>query len=403
MSTLCLQASNSRQARHVALLVETSLGPGRDILRGITRYIREHEVWSLFHEPRSLVEDPPHWLKTWKGDGIIARVQHRDIAEAVLAAGVPVVDVLGVVSDPAFPVVHVDDARIAALVAEHLLERGFHHFAFFGIQDENWSERRMEGFRAALPANRRVAILEVPRKALTLTPWEHRQDALARWLSGLPKPVGVMVASDQLGPHLLEACRRAGILVPEELAVVGVDNDETLCDVCNPPLSSVDAGHMLVGYRAAALLDAMMAGESIPLSPVYLEPRTLVVRTSSDVIATEDRLVTAALGIIRLHACEGLQAADVVAQLPVSRSVLQRRFRQETGCSIQEEIIRVRLSRARQLLAETDLPLAEIAERCGFTHQEYMGAKFKAHAGKTPAEYRREVLMGRIHPRHRRA
>lgn len=379
----------------MALLVETSLGPGRDILRGITRYMREHESWALYHEPRSLAEGLPSWLQTWKGDGIVARVQNREIAEAVKATGIPVVDVLGVVPMAGFPVVHVDDARIAELAASHLLERGFHHFGFLGLQNENWSEWRREGFLRALPSAKRVIVHEVPRQGLADTPWERRQDALAEWVAGLPKPIGILVASDQLGPHLLEACRRACVAVPDEVAVVGVDNDETLCDVCNPALSSVDADHQLVGYRAAELLHTLMRGGKVFAEPTYLQPRGLVVRKSSDVLATGDRQVAAALGLIRERACTGLSACDVVALSPVSRSVLQRRFRQETGRSIQAEIIQARLNRARQLLAETDLPLVEVAERAGFNHQEYLGAAFKTHLGKTPSEYRREARLRR--------
>lgn len=384
-----------RRAPHVALLVETSLGPGRDILRGITRYVREHEAWSLYHEPRSLAECIPTWLNSWKGDGIIARVQTPEIAEAVRATGIPVVDVLGVVPDAQFAVVHVDDRLIAGMAADHLLERGFHHFGFFGIRGENWSGRRLEGFRLALGASRPVISHEIPRESLVRTPWEILQDGLAQWLTALPKPIGLLVASDQLGPHLLEACRRAGIAVPDEVAVVGVDNDETLCDVCNPPLSSVDAGHRQVGYRAAALLRELMDGGAAPAPFTFLEPLGIVIRKSSDVIATEDRLVAMALGYIREGACDGLTASDVAARIPVSRSVLQRRFRQGTGSSIHEEIIRARLNRARQLLAETDIPLADVAERAGFTHQEYLGAVFKAHLGKTPAGYRREARQDR--------
>lgn len=380
-----------RQAPHVALLVETSLGPGRDILRGITRYVREHEPWSLYHEPRSLAECIPAWLATWKGDGIIARVQNPEIAKAVKATGLPVVDVLGVVPEARFAVVHVDDRLIALMAAEHLMERGFHYFGFFGIQGENWSGRRLDGFRQALGDSRPVISLEIPRASLATTPWEILQDELAQWLTALPKPIGLLVASDQLGPQLLEACRRADIAIPDDVAVVGVDNDETLCDVCNPPLSSVDAGHQQVGYQAAALLRELMDGHAAPAPFTYLEPRGIVIRKSSDVIATEDRLVAMALGFIREGACDGLSASDVVARIPVSRSVLQRRFRQGTGSSIHEEILHARLNRARQLLVETDLPLVDVAERAGFKHQEYLGAVFKAHLGKTPAAYRREA------------
>ena len=380
-----------RAMPHVALLVETSLAPGRDILSGVAQYLREHQPWALYHEPRSLAEGLPSWLRKWKGDGIIARVQNREIADAVKATGLPVVDVLGVVPEARLPLVHVDDPWIARLAAEHLLERGFRNFGFFGLKAENWSERRRDGFREALgAAAERLTVMEVPRPILFRTPWELQQDVLAKWLAGLPKPTGIMVASDQLGPHLLEACRRAGIAVPDEAAVVSVDNDETLCEVSNPPLSSVDAGHRTVGYHAAALLQTLMAGGRSPAVPVYVPPSGLHTRRSSEVLATEDRQVALALQLIREHACAGWSAARVIGQVPVSRSVIQRRFRHETGHSIQEAIIDARLKRAQQLLAESDLPLIDVAERAGFKHQEYLGAIFKAHLGKTPFQYRRE-------------
>jgi LacI family transcriptional regulator len=387
--------NSTRRLPHVALLVETSLASGRDILKGIARYLREHEPWALYHEPRSLGEGLPRWLRKWKGDGIIARVQNQEMATAVKATGLPTVDVLGVVPQAKLPLVHVDDMLVARMAAEHLLERGFHYFGFFGLSGDNWSQRRRDCFRHALrlPANH-FSVFELPRHVMTNTPWERRQDAIAQWLVDLPKPIGIMVGSDQHGPHLLEACRRAGIAVPDEIAVVGVDNDETLCEVCNPPLSSVNAGHQVVGYRAAALLSRLMSGGKPQLQPVLVQPQGVVTRRSSDVLATSDRQVAAALRIIRENVGPRLTATNVISQISVSRSVLQRRFRKEIGRSIHEEIVNARLKRARQLLAETDLPLVEVAERSGFKHQEYLGAVFKAHIGQTPAEYRREATLG---------
>jgi LacI family transcriptional regulator len=381
-----------RPLPHVALLVETSLAPGRDILSGIAQYLREHQPWALYHEPHSLADSLPSWLRQWRGDGIIVRAQNREITRAVKATGIPVVDVLGVIPEAGLPLVHVNNPLVAQLAADHLIERGFRHFGFFGIKDENWSEQRRDGFGRALAGRcEPPTVLEVPRPILLRTPWEIQQDVLAKWLGALAKPIGILVASDQLGHHLLEACHRAGIAVPDEVAVVSVDNDETLCEFCNPSLSSVDAGHKAVGYQAAALLQRLMAGELPPAAPVYVEPRGVITRRSSDVLATEDRQVALALKIIREHASEGWSAAEVIAQISVSRSVLQRRFRKETGRSVQEEIINARLKRARELLVESDLSLALVAERSGFKHQEYLGATFKAHFGKTLLEYRREV------------
>lgn len=377
---------------HVALLVETSLGSGRDILRGIARYVREHQPWALYHEPRGLEESVPRWLRAWKGDGIIARLQNARIAQEVLAAGIPTVDVLGLVPGAGLPLVHVDDEAIARLGAGHLLERGFRHFGWFGLQGENWSERRRAAFAEAVGrVGGQVQNHELPRAGLRGPTWERAEDDLAQWVAGLPKPVGVMVCSDQLGPQLLEACRRASVQVPDEMAVIGVDDDEPLCEVCNPPLSSVRPGHARVGYQAAALLDRLMAGEAAPARPMLLEPEGVTTRLSSDVLAIPDRPIAAALRLIREQACAGLGVEELARQVGLSRSVLQRRFRAALNRSVHGAIVRARLQRAQELLAGSDLTLADIAERTGFKHQEYLGAVFKTHLGKTPARFRREA------------
>ena len=377
---------------HVALLVETSLASGRDILRGIARYVREHEPWSLYHEPRSLEESLPRWLRKWEGDGIIARIQNQTMAAEARATRIPTVDVLGVMSQKDFPLVHVDDEQVARMAAGHLLERGFRHFGYFGIEGENWSGWRREAFAQAVrEAGFEVDVYELPRGRAGEGSWEAMEDELARWVAALPKPAGVMVCSDQRGAQFLEACRRAGAAVPDEVAVISVDNDEPLCEVCNPPLSSVDAGHVQVGYEAAALLDRLLAGQARPNRPILIQPQGVVTRGSTDVLAIEDRKIALVLRLIREHACNGIGVEALARQAGLSRSVLQRRFRALLQRTVHQEILNVRIKRACELLAQTDLPLVEIAERTGFKHQEYMGAVFKARLRRTPAQYRRDA------------
>jgi LacI family transcriptional regulator len=381
----------------VALLVETSLASGRDILRGIARYVREQGPWSIYHEPRSLEQGVPRWLKHWPGDGIIARIQNQAIAAAVAAAGIPTVDVLGVVENTRFPLVHVDDDAIGQLGAEHLREHGFQHFGFFGIERENWSARRRDAFlRQAADWQCRAAVLEAPRRTAVSGSWERFEDELAAWAAGLPKPAGVMIASDQLGPYLLEACRRAGLHVPEDVGVVGVDDDEALCLVSDPPLTSIRPNHIRVGYEAACLLHHLLCGGEAPGQPLLLPPGDVVPRLSTDTLAVADRVVAAAVRFIREHACDGITVEDVVQHVPVCRSILQRRFQSALNRTVHDEVLRVRLNRAKELLRETDLPLPLIAEKAGFRHQEYMGAVFKANLGVTPAHFRRTTRQWRL-------
>lgn len=381
------------QRHHIALLVETSLASGRDILRGIAKYVRTQTNWALYHEARGLEDSLPRWFQGWKGDGIIARLQDRGIARALERMGLPTVDVLGVVPGAPFPLVHVDDARIAQVAAEHLLERGFRRFGYFGIQGENWSERRRDAFAATVGARGcPVSVCELPRSNQGGASWDSMEQELTRWVASLAKPCGVMVCSDQRGARLLEACRRARILVPDEVAVVGADDDEPLCEVCHPTLSSVRPDHFRVGFEAAQLLDRMLRGESVPEEPVLVEPLGVSTRLSSDVLAIEDRQIATVLRLIREQGARDIDVDELARLAGLSRSVLQRRFRAHMGCSVHQEVLRVRIQRARVLLVESDLSLAEIAARTGFKHQEYMGYVFKTRLGRTPGELRRESV-----------
>jgi LacI family transcriptional regulator len=388
---------SARGRPRIALLIETSLGSGRDILRGVTHYIRDHSPWALYVEARGLEESIPSWLRQWRGDGIIARIQSHAMADAILASGIPTVDVLGVVPGLPLPLVHVDNDAIARMALKHFVERRFRRFGFFGIAGENWSQQRYEAFCAALgrqetiaAQDREVSLYELPREATGTTSWERLENRLARWVSSLSKPAGILVCSDQRGPQLLEACRRAAVSVPEEIAVIGVDNDEPLCEACDPPLSSIEAGHEKVGYNAAGLLDGILNGVAAP-KLLLVQPEQVVARTSTDRIAISDGVVAAALRLIRERAHEGLSVGTIARHAGLSSSALQRRFREALNRSVHQEVLATKIQRALELIRKTELSLAVVAERAGFNHQEYMGAVFKTRLGKTPAQLRQDT------------
>lgn len=200
-----------------------------------------------------------------------------------------------------------------------------------------------------------------------------------------------MACNDTAGQKVLEACRRCGVTVPEEAAVLGVDNDEALCQIADPMLSSIIPVHDRVGYHAAELLDRLMQGHRVPAAPLFLKPTTVVVRRSTDVLAMDDRDVAAAVRFIREQACSGIGVEDVVRRVALSYSTLRRRFQRILSRSVHDEIIRVRLERAQELLAETNLSLARVAVATGFEHQEYLGAVFRAKLGLTPKQFRDEA------------
>jgi LacI family transcriptional regulator len=284
------------------------------------------------------------------------------------------------------PYVETDDAAIAGLAAEHFLERDFRHFAFLGDERFQWSDNRRRAFVDAVAARgREVAVFGTGRRRSTTA---DDDEAVEAWLAGLPKPVALLACYDIRGRQAIDACRRAGIAVPDEVSVLGVDDDEVLCGLASPPLSSVMPDAIGAGRLAAELLERLMRGERLDRSEWLLPPLGIAVRQSTDVLAIDDPLVVAAVRHIRDHACDGIKAADVARALKITRRALEGRFTKRVGHTPHEEIARVQFRRVEQLLRETDLPLAAIAARTGFKHTEYMTVAFTKRHGMPPSRWR---------------
>jgi LacI family transcriptional regulator len=374
---------------HVALLVETSIHYGRQVLQGITRYVRSHQPWSCFLEQRELWASPPAWLRGWKGSGVICRNTTPALAKMLAIARIPLVDLNDIDPPVGAPRIESDHAAMGTSAADHLLERGFTRFAFCGFSDQAWSIRRREGFLARLSERGHTCdVWESPWPEPRSHPWEREQAQIGTWLRSLSRPIALMACNDMRGQHVLDACQRVDIAVPEETAVVGVDDDAVLCNLCHPPLSSVVPNAERVGYEAAALLDRLMSGGRIPTEPMLIPPLGVTTRQSSDILALDDPVVAAAVRFIRERACEGCGMKDLLRHVPMSRSLLERRFRQHLGRSPQAEIRAVQLKRVKQLLAESDLSLDQIAPLAGYSHPEYMSVVFKRETGQTPGQYR---------------
>ncbi len=378
------------QLPRVLLLVETSLASGRDILRGVAKYVRESGPWSLYHAPSGLAEQNKAWWHDWKGDGVIARVTDEAMVKSLRALSIPVVDVLGVVETHTFPLVHVDDSAIGEMAFAHLAERGFRHLAYVGIPGLNWSDRRRDAvMRAAVRQRLSFAAYDMDPDIQANT-WEKQQERLTEWIRGLPKPVGLVVCSDQRGTNVLDACRRGGFHVPEEIAVVGVDNDEPLCLVCDPPLSSVSANHEKVGFHAASYLASLLGRAPKPPNNNFglVPPATVETRQSSDILAVADKTVSTALHLIRQHLANMPGIDEMAAACGVSRSTLQRRFHEVLGGTIHDQIISARLKEAQRLICGSTLSMSTIAKQTGFQHAEYMGAVFRQRLGRSPSQFR---------------
>jgi LacI family transcriptional regulator len=376
----------------VAVVIEASNAYARGLLTGIHRHVREHEPWTVFLPEHGRGSPPLEALAKWVGDGVIARIETKSTAKALeklrRKLGIPIIDVSAARLVADLPYVETDDAMIATVAADHFFERDFRHFAFLGDDRFRWSDNRCRAFVQAVTAKGHdVDVFSHRRRK---TPPADDDEAVEAWLARLPKPVALLACYDIRGRQAIDACRRAGIAVPDEVAVLGVDDDEVLCGLASPPLSSVMPDAIGAGRLAAELLDQLMRGGQLKRSEWLLPPLGIITRQSTDVLAIDDPLVVAAIRQIRDHACDGIKVTDVARDLKTTRRVLENRFTKRVGHTPHEEIARVQFRRVEHLLLETELSLAAIAARAGFKHTEYMTVAFTKRHGMPPSRWRQE-------------
>lgn len=375
--------------KSVALLIETSNAYARGLLQGIVSYLHENPIWSVFLPEQERGASPPTWLKHWRGDGVIARIETQEIAQVVKRLKMPIVDVSSARLIPELPWVETDDHRIAELAYEHFEQRGFRSLAFCGEAEFNWSRWRESSFAKLAEENgmdyhvynstsrgsARYSIVKERRK-------------MSNWVQSLPKPVGIMACYDIRAQFLLDICREHEIRVPEEVAVLGVDNDELLCSLCKPQLSSVIPDTRRAGMEAAALLDRMMSGETFGSKAHLISPIGIANRQSTELYATEDSDVNHALRMIKERAFEPLTVTQLLKEISISRRSLEHRFLKAVGRTPHQEITRLRIERIQQLLLTTKLTMSKIATLTGFRSVEYMSVFFHREMKIPPGKYR---------------
>lgn len=396
----------------VAVILDATRAYDRVIIGGIVQYVREQTAtgraaaaWSLSvaTDPRQKLPD----LATWRGHGIIANFDDRRVATALATTDLPIVGVGGGFgwydATTGIPYIATDNTAIGRLGAEHLLGCGFQTLAFYGYprgRTSGWSEERAVAFRATTAAAGRPCHLFTGRHA-DARRWEVVQQELTSWLAMLPKPVGLMASDDLRARHVLDACQRMGLTVPGDVAVLGVGNDQLICELTRPPLSSIDQAARRIGYEAAAILDRMMAADRgagdqspvLPLTPcltekVLVPPIGVVTRVSTDTFASDDAAVVAMLEALRASPWQKPSAAAVAEARGLSPATLEHRFRAAVGRSIHAEFVRQRMERLRSMIVETDVPLKTLAAQTGFPSLQYMTTFVRRHTGTTPARLR---------------
>ncbi len=384
----------------VALLVESSYSFGRRLQQGVAAFSRAYGPWTFYHEDRGQDDPAREDLATWKPDGVLARISTLRLAKQLERLDVPIVDLCDHDLIPVNCRVIVDHEAVVKMAVEHLRECGFEHLAFTGFPRAVFSCCREQFFSKYVESLGVRPRLYVPPPADDAglsedeglghieTDALRHAPALAAWLRELPKPIGIMACNDRRAQQLLAVCSSLDLEVPDQIAVIGVDNDEVCCDLCNPSLSSVDPGAFRIGFQAAGLLQEAMQRPSDQTRTITVEPTGVMRRTSTDVLAFADSELTDIVRFIRENACKGLTTNKVREYARMSRATLDRYFLKYLKRTPRAEIIRVRIERVKELLAITDLPLKQISKLAGFSHEETMYRAFKKATGQTPNEYR---------------
>jgi LacI family transcriptional regulator len=414
------------RGRSVAVCIDTRDGAGRSRLHGVAQYVRLHG-WRMMlvrQGGRAAAQE----VARLSPDGIVAYIADRGLLETARRLRIPLVDTaLGDV--PVGLTVSIDNAAIARLAAEHLAEAGLRHFGYCGVAGRTASEERRACFAAALAAlapsspphgtagtepgpppaphpmgwrnNLRVvrgltgdgtgALL--PAFSEPVAEGESGLGPMMRWLRKLPKPVGLLVFDDKLGERVLTACRWARLAVPQQVAVLGIGDDELMCEVSWPTLSSVRLPTPKLGFEAARVLAAAMAGGRVRAQHIKLQPLGVVARGSTDTVAVEDSIVRSAVQFVRAEAGGLIGSEQVAAALGVSRRTLDRRFERALGRTVREELVRVRMQTARTLLADRSRRIAGVARACGYATPASFSRAFRRHSGRWPSEYREDLRI----------
>ncbi|HLL88415.1 MAG TPA: substrate-binding domain-containing protein [Tepidisphaeraceae bacterium] len=377
----------------IAVVVDRAgAAQARAVLRGIVSYARPGKPW-VFHTIGRSAIPPAALLRAWEPSGVIADLTHPELADVVSGLGVPLVEVSRFprLGGGGHAYVGLDHVAIGSLVGGHFSDRGLRHFAYFGLNGDE--QDRLGQYRGLSEAVAPAVPHLTPPNMPPLNErdgWASTDAFLAKWLKSLPKPCGLMLSDDVEGLWLTQPCLEAGLRVPEDLALVGVYDNETNCRSAWPELSSVAVPGERIGYEAAALLDQMMGGAPPPPAPLLLPPIGVTTRHSSDLLAIDDPDVAEAIRYIRLNAHRPLRVEEVVTEVAVSSRLLERRFRTAVGRSPAEEIRRVRVELAKQLLIRTDLPLRTVAQRSGFADVHHLCHAFRRDADTTPARFREQ-------------
>jgi len=383
-----------KRVKHIALALPLDIVFVERLLPGILDFARDQGGWVFTRIPERLTSSF-EWLRNWEGDGAFVLISNKTDVKVAQSLPIPIVNVGGYVKDARVPTVTLDQQMVGRLAAEHLLARRFHRFGYYGVRDLWYSEQRRIGFETALlEAGYKCSSIESTN--LIRSPWDWRRvgGQLARWLRSLQLPVGIMASWDLRAQMLSEACAMIGLRVPEDVAIVGVDNDPIACEFCIPQLTSVSRNDREVGWQAANLLSQLLEGKRSLKLPILIAPDRVVARRSTDTLVIEDAEVARIVQQVRDHLNEVFGVERILRLSPLSRRQLEQRFRRSVGSSPYAFLNELRVERAKLLLAQSHKrALTTVASECGFSELRRFRMVFRRITKLSPAEYRRNCVQ----------
>ncbi len=383
-----------KKIKQVILCLDTSATYARDITRGIAKYASLAGPWIFYREP-DLLSKPLTELRKIQADGVIASALDSRIAHKALELSLPLVMAVENVEEPDFKrlsTISASDFEIGQMAATHLLQIGLKRFGFYGVKNTYWSDQRLKGFQDYLQSyGFEVNALYHPLKSRGKTRYDDVLE-ISNWLRSIQKPLGILTCNDDYGQYVLQACKVMQANVPEEVAVIGVDNDDLICDLTDPPLSSIALSSKQTGYEAAKQLDLLMNKRKTKEKHIYIRPTHVVTRQSTDIITVDDKQVANAIQYIRKHSNELIQVDDVCQEVSVSRRQLERKFRKALKRSINHEIRLHRAEQVAKMLLQTNMTISQIADELDFNGLHHMGRLFKSVKGVTPFDYRQKHI-----------
>jgi LacI family transcriptional regulator len=360
------------------------------------RYAQQVSHWKFIIDPFFYATPIPNKLMFCGSDGAIIYSSITPTIESLPDWNMPVVSVAALSTETNIPRVIPDHVAIGRIAAEHFLERGFRHFAYWHGKQGHAASLRGKGFRERLTGQNTnfsyseldgVDILEVK----DVRAWEQHLARLEEWLKSLPKPVGILTVNDVCCRHLAMACEGADLRVPEDVALIGVDNEKLICELYDPSMSSVNPNWAEVGYQAAVLLDRIMNGEQPLQSSILIPPLEVVSRQSTNTLVVHDPVVAKAIEFIRNNSAPSVTVGHILGHVGLPLRSLENRFRASIGHGPVSEIRRIRIECAKKLLTDTYLPIAQVAERSGFPNAQSLYIVFRREVGLPPLRYRKQM------------